>query len=241
MAGVNGALKISPMPSDKTDINDGCQFSTDYLGGSFDWPEASDARRAELLDDHIAYTKGLLWFIASDPRVPAAIRTEFSQFGYPSDEYVHSDHFSPQLYVREARRLEGAYVMRQQDCWDEIQKADSIGCGSYGVDSHHVQRVVIDGRIYNEGNFLYGSKAYEIPYRAITPRREDCTNLLVPVCLSASHVAFGSIRMEPVWMILGESAAEAAVQAIAENCSVQEISIDRLQSTLEAAGQRLRV
>ena len=158
-----GLLKISPMPGEKTDINDGCVFSTDHIGACFDWPEGTDSQRQNILRDHIDYTKGLLWFIASDERVPLAIREDFSAYGYPRDEYVDHDHFSPQLYVREARRLVGGYVMRQQDCWDDVEKDDSIGLGSYGVDSHHVQRLVIDGQIYNEGTFFTIQRLMKFP------------------------------------------------------------------------------
>ncbi len=178
--GKRGLLKISPLPGNKTDINDGCIFSTDHIGASFDWPEGSYEDRAQILQDHIDYTKGLLWFIASDPRIPHDIRKEFAQYGYPKDEYLEDDHFSPQLYVREARRLVGSYIMTQQDCWEDIHKEDSIGCGSYGVDSHHVQRLVIDGQIFNEGNFMYHATPYEIPYRAIIPQKKRCDQSLSP-------------------------------------------------------------
>ncbi len=225
-------LGIKRMPNNKTDINDGGVFSTDYIGMNWDYPEAGYERRRQIFQQHLDFTKGLLWFIASDPRVPARIRQKMQNYGYPKDEYQDNDHFTHQLYIREARRMIGQYVMTQNDCWYNRRKEDVIGIGSYGVDSHHVQRVVVDGQIVNEGNFLCPHKSYEIPYRSITPKPEECTNLLVPVCVSSSHVAFGSIRMEPVFMILGQSAATAACIAIDDQVSVQEIEYSKLRRRL---------
>ncbi|MEX2577776.1 MAG: FAD-dependent oxidoreductase [Verrucomicrobiales bacterium] len=234
-------LKVDRMPNNKTDINDGSPASLDYIGANWDYPEGNYAVRERIWREHVDYTKGLIWFIGNDPRVPADVRSEMMAYGWPRDEYVDTDHFSHQLYVREARRMVGRYVMRQQDCEETRTKDDSIGMGSYGVDSHHIQRVVVDGRIVNEGNFLARPTAYEIPYASLVPKSDECTNLLVPVCLSASHVAFGSLRMEPVWMILGQTAATAAAQAIDADETVQKIDYGTLRERLLADGQRLKL
>ncbi|QNN24934.1 FAD-dependent oxidoreductase [Planctomycetales bacterium ZRK34] len=236
-------LTITPMPNHKTDINDGCPFSTDYIGANWDYPEGDYATRQRIFDDHVDFTKGLLWFLASDPRVPEHVRTEMKRYGYPRDEYVDSDHFSTQMYIREARRMIGPYVMIQSDCDGSVKqrsKPDPVGIGSYGVDSHHIQRVVYNGQVVNEGNFLAHHSPYQIPYRSIIPKKDQCTNLLVPVCVSSSHIAFGSIRMEPVYMILGQSAGTAAVMAIeAGDAALQDVPYPALRKRLEANGQVL--
>jgi hypothetical protein len=237
--GNHGIFIISPMPNNKTDINDGCPASTDYIGANWDYPEAGHEERERIVQDHESYTKGLLWFVQNDPRVPEHIREEFGKYGYPKDEYVDNGHFSHQLYIREARRMVGPYVMTQQDCRRDHTKPDPVGLGSYGVDSHHVQRVLLDGRVVNEGNFLAKHMSYEIPYRSIIPKAGECANLLVPVCLSSSHIAFGSIRMEPVFMILGQSAATAALMAQRQEVSVQELAYEDLRERLLADGQVL--
>jgi FAD-dependent oxidoreductase family protein len=236
-----GILKIDSMPNQKTDINDGCPASTDYIGANWEYPEGDYETRDSIIQQHVDYTKGLLWFLASDPRVPGHIRFEMQKYGYPKDEYIDNGHFSHQLYIREARRMAGGYVMIQQDCQENRRKKDSIGLGSYGVDSHHLQRVVLDGRVVNEGNFLASHISYEIPYRSITPLPGECENLLVPVCLSSSHIAFGSIRMEPVFMILGQSAATAACLAIKSGVSVQNVDYAALRSRLATDNQVLRL
>lgn len=228
-------FKIDPVPNMKTDINDGCPFSTDYIGANWDYPEGNYERRNEILEDHHSFTRGLIYFAGHDPRVPASIRSEMLQYGYPKDEYVNNGHWTPQVYIRETRRMMGEYVMTQSDILENTSKAHSIGMGSYAVDSHHLQRVVTkDGDVINEGNFtIRVDKPYEIPYESIVPQQAECANLLVPVCLSSSHVAFGSIRMEPVYMVLGQGAGAAAVLAMDGNVSVQKVDYNQLKAKLE--------
>lgn len=240
-ATLSDLIKVSPAPNLKTDINDGCPFSTDYIGANWDYPEGDSATRAAITKDHIRFTKGLIYFIGHDDRVPEEVRKEMLEYGYPKDEYVDNGHWTPQLYIREARRMIGEYVMTQQDCQQDTLKETSAGIGSFGVDSHHLQRLVVNGEVMNEGNFLAEHHPYEIPYESLLPKREDCSNLLVPVCLSASHIAFGSIRMEPVYMILGQSAATAAMLALEEGTTLHELSYDKLKTELLNNGQKLKL
>ncbi len=233
-------IKISPVPNQKTDINDGCPFSTDYIGANWDYPEGNYQTREEIIRDHYVFTQGLLYFIGHDSRIPESVRQEMLRYGYPKDEFVQNKHITPQVYIREARRMIGEYVMTQQDCQEDTIKETSIGIGSYGVDSHHIQRIVTkEGEVINEGNFLAHHHPYEIPLESILPKQEECENLLVPVCVSSSHIAFGSIRMEPVFMILGQSAATAAVQAIEDGVAVQEVKYKKLQQQLLKDQQQL--
>ncbi len=235
-------FKIDPVPNQKTDINDGCPYSTDYIGANWDYPEADYDRREEILEEHHRFTKGLLYFIGHDPRVPEEIRSEMLRYGYPKDEYVKNNHWTPQVYIRESRRMIGEYVMTQQDIETNTTKEHSIGLGSYALDSHHVQRVVAsEGELINEGNFtIRVDSPYEIPYEAILPRKEECSNLLVPVCVSSSHVAFGSIRMEPVFMVLGQAAATAACLALNEGSNIHSIDYSTLREQLTQDGQKLK-
>jgi hypothetical protein len=229
------------MPNRKSDVNDGNPTSTDYIGANWDYPDGDYRTRDRIWQDHVDYTQGYLWFIANDPRVPEHLRKEASRYGYDAAEFPSTKHFTPQLYVREGRRMIGAYVVSQKDCEDHPEKEDSIGVATYPVDSHHVQRIVFKGVIANEGNFnnqSWGIFAHEVPYRALTPSRDQCGNLLVPVCLGASHVAYGSIRMEPVFMILGQSAATAAL-SIDAGRDVQELEYSVLRKRLLADGQIL--
>lgn len=232
-------LKMSPIPNRKTDINDNCPYSMDYIGANYGYPEGSDYRRDSIIQDHYYYNIGMIYFLGHDPRVPENVREEMLTYGLPIDEYINNGHWSPQLYIRESRRMIGVFVMTQKDCQVDIHKKTSIGCGSYGPDSHHCQRVIFEGKVINEGNFLEPKKAYAIPYEAILPLKNECSNLLVPVCLSASHVAFGSIRMEPVYMILGQSAAVAVSIALKDNCGLQEVDYSVLKKELEGLGQIL--
>ena len=230
------------MPNRKSDVNDGNPASTDYIGANWEYPDTDYGTRERIWQDHIDYTQGYLWFIANDPRVPERLRTEAGRYGYDAAEFAATKHFPPQLYVREARRMIGAYVVSQKDCKDHPEKEDSVAVATYPVDSHHVQRIVLNGVVANEGNFnnqSWGILAHEVPYRALTPWRYECGNLLVPVCLGASHVAYGSIRMEPVFMILGQSAATAAVLSIYANRDVQEVDYPTLRRRLLADGQIL--
>ncbi|MDR2037527.1 MAG: FAD-dependent oxidoreductase [Bacteroidales bacterium] len=223
----------SRMPNNKTDINNRNGFSTDMIGANYDYPDGSYEVREKIIKDHEIYTKGLLYFFGHDPRVPQEIRTEMLKWGYPKDEYVEYGHWSPQLYIREARRMIGAYVMTQANCQGKEVVEDGIGMAAYTMDSHNCQRLVINGQVKNEGNVEVGGFGpYPIAYRSITPKQEDCRNLLVPVCLSSTHIAFGSIRMEPVFMVLAQSSAVAASMAIDGKKDVQHIDVKKLQNTL---------
>ncbi|MCL4177600.1 MAG: FAD-dependent oxidoreductase [Verrucomicrobia bacterium] len=231
----------SAMPNRKTDTNNRTGFSTDFIGQNYAYPDGDYATRAEIVRRHLHYQQGLMWTLANHPRVPESIRGEVRRWGMTRDEFLEGNGWQEQLYVREARRMVGRLVMTQHHCQGSEVVDDPIGLAAYGMDSHHVQRYVDgNGHVQNEGDVEVGGFApYPISYRAITPREADCANLLVPVCLSASHIAFGSIRMEPVFMVLGQSAAAAAVQAIDEAVSVQQVVYDRLRVRLETAGQVL--
>ncbi len=231
---LNGYFIISPMPNNKTDINNRGAFSTDMIGMNHDYPEASYERRAEIIQAHKDYTLGLLWFMGNDERVPQQLRDQMLAYGLPKDEYVEYGHWTPQLYIREARRMVGEYVATQANCDNIATVDDGVGMAAYTMDSHNCQRVVIvkDGKamVKNEGNVeISGGLPYDVSYRCLTPKREECDNLLVPVCLSASHIAYGSIRMEPVFMLLGQSAAKAACLAIDGGVKVQEVDVKEIQ------------
>jgi hypothetical protein len=223
----------SMMPNRKTDINNKGGFSTDMIGMNFSWPKASFAGRKKIFNEHLSYTKGLLYFIKTDSRIPEEFRQFMAEWGYPKDEYQEFGHFTPQLYVRESRRMIGEYVMTEHNCRGKERVADAIGMAAYTMDSHNCQRIVVNDMVKNEGNVEVGGfPPYPISYRSLTPKRKECTNLLVPVCLSASHIAYGSIRMEPVFMVLGHSAAVAAAMAIDGKVSVQEVNVKALQERL---------
>ncbi len=232
-------LLIRKLPNRKWDVNNQGPISTDYIGGSWDYPSAGAARRREIVEDHKRYTQGLLYFLANDREVPREIRSRIQRFGLAQDEFVDNGNWPPQLYVREARRMAGAFVMTQADLQERRTKPDSVGMGTHSIDSHNVQRVATGGTVLNEGDMQIGVAPYEIPYRALTPLRGQCTNLLVPVCVSASHVAFSSIRMEPVWMILGHAAGIAASRAAAADVPVQDVEVSWLQARLRQEGQIL--
>lgn len=226
-------LGIRMMPNGKTDVNNNGAFSTDHIGASWDYPEASYERRQEIWDDHVSYVQGIFYFIANDPSVPKHIQDEMNTWGLAKDEFLDTGHWPHQLYIREARRMVGEYVMHQSDLQTERTKPDSIGMGSYNSDSHHVQRIPTeDGGVINEGDMQVGVKPYEIAYRTIVPKREQCSNLLVPVCFSASHVAYSSLRMEPQYMIMGQAAGLAAAHAIREGKCVADVDIAWLQAKL---------
>ena len=203
------------MPNGKTDINNFGGFSTDVIGENWNYPEAGYSERERIRKFHEDYTKGLLYFIGHDPRIPDSVRHEMQRWGYPADEYADNGYWSHQLYVREARRMVGELVMTQHHCEGRQVVPDPVGWAAYGMDSHNCDRHVVGGMVKNEGNVEIALAApYPISYRAITPKRDEVGNLLVPVCLSASHIAYGSIRMEPVFMVLSQSAAIAACLAI---------------------------
>jgi hypothetical protein len=226
-------LNINRMPNHKTDINNNGPFSTDMIGMNYDYPNASYAEREEIWQAHTDYTKGLLYFLGHDPRVPRHLRNEMLQWGYPKDEFVATQHWTPQLYIREARRMRGEYVMTQANCQGTATVKDGIGLAAYTMDSHNCERLVVNGMTRNEGDVQIGGFGpYPVSYRCITPKASECTNLLVPVCLSATHIAYGSIRMEPVFMVLGEAAALAAHLAIIDNLIVQQVDVQKLQAKL---------
>lgn len=229
-------MHIQPMPHRKTDINNSGPFSTDMIGENYDYPEADYPTRLQIQQKHEDYIKGFLYFLGNYERVPEHLRKEMKKWGYPKDEYVENNHFSPQMYVREARRMLGEYVMTEHHCEGREIVADGIGMAAYTMDSHNCQRIVVNGMVKNEGDVqqgLGGLPPYPISYRAILPKKAECANLLVPVCLSASHIAYGSIRMEPVFMVLGQSAAVAASMAIDANMSLHEVAVKKLQNELK--------
>ena len=222
------------MPNGKTDVNNKGPISTDYIGRNWEYPEADYEKRMQIIKMHEDYIKGYLYFLANDKRVPVNLQQEAKSWGYAADEFIENRGFPTQMYVREARRMIGEYVMTEHNCLGDSVVTDGIGKAAYGMDSHYCQRVIIDGQVKNEGNLnVEDFPPYPIAYRSITPQRSECTNLLVPVALSASHIAYGSIRMEPVFMVLGQSAAIAASMAIESNNIVQEITVDHLQQMLE--------
>lgn len=229
------------LPNRKTDTNNNCAVSTDYIGGNYDYPEADYATRDTIIADHRSYQQGLLWTLANHPRVPEKVRGEFQRLGLAKDEFTKNDNWPTQLYVREARRMIGQYVMTEHNCRGKKVAEDSIGMGAYGMDSHNIQRYINErGHVQNEGDVqVHGFKPYPVSYRAIVPKMDECENLLVPVCLSASHISYGSIRMEPVFMILGQSAATAAALAMDDGASVQDVQYDRLRERLKSDEQVL--
>jgi hypothetical protein len=234
--------KFDPIPNAKTDTNNHGPFSTDNIGMNYDYPEASYERRREIIREHEQYQKGLMYFIANDPRVPEDVRSEMAKWGLAKDEFADNGNWPHQIYVRESRRLAGGYVMTEKECLAEREAPDSVGMGSYAMDSHNVQRYVTpDGHVQNEGDIgVRAQKPYTIAYGSLTPKKEEVVNLLVPVCVSASHIAYGSIRMEPVFLILGQSAATAASLAIDEGIAVQDLAYEKLRQRLLADGQVLK-
>jgi len=231
--------KFDPIPNHKTDTNNHGPFSSDNIGMNYDYPEASYERRKEIIEEHENYQKGLLWFVANDPRVPKDIQTKIQQWGLSKDEFKDNGNWPHQIYVREARRMIGEFVMTENELLKRSPTPKPIGMGSYTMDSHNVQRYVKpDGFVQNEGDIGVSTNGpYTISYGSLVPKKEDCKNLLVPVCVSSSHIAFGSIRMEPVFMILGQSAAAAAVLAIDQNSAVQEVDYTKLKEVLVSKGQ----
>ncbi len=229
---LNNYFIWSRMPNHKTDINNRGPFSTDMIGMNHAYPEATWEEREEILKAHKDYTLGLFYFYMTDPRVPKVLQDEIKRWGLPKDEYLRTDHWTHQIYVREARRLIGEYVATQADCQNKTEITDGIGFAAYQMDSHNCQRVVVekDGKLMvkNEGDVERGGgRPYPISYRSLTPKREECVNLLVPVCLSASHIAYGSIRMEPVFMGMGQSSGLAA--AMAGKGAVQDVDVSKIQ------------
>lgn len=222
------------MPNGKTDTNNNCAFSTDAIGVNYAYPEASYEERAKIIAEHTRYQQGLMWTLANHPRVPEQIRNQMAKWGLAADEFTDNGNWPTEIYVREARRMIGDYVMTQADCRRERVCDDSVGMGSYNMDSHNIQRYVTPaGFVQNEGDVQESTRgAYAISYRSIVPKRGEAANLFVPAALSSSHIAYGSIRMEPVFMILGQSAATAAVQAIDAGVAVQEVEYAKLREQL---------
>jgi hypothetical protein len=231
--------KFDPIPNYKTDVNNHGPFSTDNIGMNYDYPEASYERRKEILSEHTSYQKGLLWFLTSDPSVPEDIREQMGHWGYARDEFTDNGQWPYQIYVREARRMISNFVMTENEVMGRSPVDQSIGMGSYTMDSHNVQRYIKpDGYVQNEGDIgVHPENPYQIDLRSLLPSREECSNLLVPVCLSCSHIAYGSIRMEPVFMILGQSAATLAVMAIEENLGIHDVPYESLKQQLVQDGQ----
>ena len=227
----------SRMPNNKTDINNRGAFSTDHIGASWEYPEADHLKRMRIWQDHIDYTAGLFYLLANHERVPQSIRTEINKWGLAADEFGDTGNWPHQLYVREARRMVGDFVMTQKDIQRELTKPDVIGMGSYNSDSHNVQRFVEkDGSAQNEGNMEVPVQPYQIPYRVLLPKKKQVLNLLVPVCVSSSHVAYSTLRMEPVYMIMGQAAGVAAKLAIDSGKSVQDIDTRALSDKLLKQG-----
>lgn len=225
----------TPMPNRKTDTNNQKGFSTDFIGQNHDYPEASYEEREKIVERHREYQQGLMWTLAYHPRIPERVREVVSEWGTCKDEYNgNKDGWQDQLYIREARRMISSYVMTQRNCEAYRVAEDAIGMAAYGMDSHHVKRYVdVNGYVQNEGNVeARGISPYPISYRSIIPRTEECSNLIVPVCLSSSHIAFGSIRMEPVFMVLGQSAATAAAIAIDSKVDIQNVNYEQLKVAL---------
>ncbi|WP_405415687.1 FAD-dependent oxidoreductase [Maribacter sp. Asnod1-A12] len=231
--------KFDAIPNHKTDTNNHGPFSSDNIGMNYDYPEASYERRKEIIKEHEQYQKGLLWFVANDPRVPKNIQMEMQKWGLAKDEFVDNGNWPHQIYVREARRMVGEFVMTENELLKKSKTPNPIGLGSYTMDSHNAQRYIKpDGYVQNEGDIgVETNGPYTISYGSLVPKKSECENLLVPVCVSSSHIAFGSIRMEPVFMILGQSAAAAAVMAIDENTAVQNVDYTQLKKVLLSRGQ----
>lgn len=233
--------KFDPIPNLKTDVNNHGPFSTDNIGMNYDYPEASYERRKEIIKEHQVYQKGLFYFIATDPRIPKKVQKEMQQWGLAKDEFQDNGNWPYQLYIREARRMIGEYVMTEHEILSKKTIAKPIGMGSYGMDSHNTQRYITSNKhVQNEGDVgVSVSKPYAIDLGAIVPKKEECSNLLVPVALSSSHIAYGSIRMEPVFMILGQSAGIVAVTAIEKGINLYDINYQDIKPLLIKSGQIL--
>jgi len=233
--------KFDPIPNRKTDSNNHGPFSTDNIGMNYDYPEATYERRREILREHETYQKGWLYFIANDPRVPDDVQKAMRRWGLAQDEFKDNGGWPHQIYVRESRRMIGKFVMTENELLKKRPTPESVGMGSYTIDSHNVQRYITpEGYVQNEGDIGVATRGpYEIAFGSLVPKREQCENLMVPVCVSASHIAFGSIRMEPVFMILAQSAVTAASMAIDRSIPVQDVPYTELRKRLLADGQVL--
>jgi hypothetical protein len=240
-------LGISLLPNDKTDINSGGAVSTNLPGASWEYPDASYDRRQEIWREHLSWAQGLLYFLANDPVVPERLRTQMNGWGLAKDEFLDTGHWPHQLYVREGRRMLGQYVLTQKDLQSARHKEDSIGMGGYNIDIREVQWVAHDvyhfpkvaKQVIMEGYVSMPVEPYDIPYRALLPKRKECTNLLVSACISASSVAYASFRMEPQYMIAGHAAGVAAAQAVKSKQPLDRIDVAALRKTLQAQKQIL--
>ncbi len=233
-------LMFLPTVRGKVDINSKGPMSTDYLNNSKNWVEASHSERRKIALKHRGYTLGLLYFLANNKRVPEHIRERMAQWGLCKDEFTKTRNFPHQLYVRVGRRMKGEYILNQNDLILNQKKKDSIAWASCRIEVHHGQRIIsADGKLINEGNVGLRNPPYQVPYRIITPKKSQATNLLVPVAASASHIAYSSLRMEPVFMMMGHAAGLAAHLAIDTNSAVQDVSIKRLQDLLRSERQKI--
>jgi len=235
--------KFDPIPNHKTDVNNHGPFSFDNIGMNYSYPEATYDERRRIIREHGNYQKGLLYFVKTDPRIPEEVRRELNRWGYARDEFTDNDHWPHQIYVREARRMIGAFVMTENEVLGRVPVVQSAGMGSYTMDSHNTQRYVTPGGfVQNEGDIgVHPRTPYQIDARSLLPKREQCRNLIVPVCLSSSHIAYGSIRMEPVFMILGQSAATMAGMAVEQGKDIHDIPYGSLRERLIADGQVLQL
>jgi hypothetical protein len=237
---IKSFFNMRPLPHQKADLNNNGPFSTDYIGMNYTYPTNTFAARAEMQADTLNYTQGFVYYLANDPHSPASLRAELQNWGPCKDEWPATGGYSTELYVREARRMVSAYVMTQADCSGAREAADSICLGSYNMDTHNARRIAQNGRVLNEGDVQVGvPRPYPISYRSIVPRANECDNLFVTFAISASHIGFGSIRMEPVLMMISQSAATAAAFAIDDHTSAQKVSYDKLAIRLRADAQLL--
>ena len=231
---------IVPIRNKKFDMNNAGAMSTDYIGMNHDYPNADYEWRERIFQQHVNYQQGLMWFLGNDPDVPARVRARVNEYGLAADEFVDTGGWPHQLYIREARRMVSDYVMTEHNVTGKKVAPEPVGLAAYTMDSHNVQRFAVDDQVWNEGDVqVHGFPPYPIAYRSIVPRKAECENLLVPVCLATTHIAYGSIRMEPVFMILAQSAAMAASLSIDRRSAVQDVPYSELRNLLEEGRQVL--